>query len=149
MAGILSARTERYARVVAVTGSRRLAADMAGFDGPIPEGARIAATIAEERRRIMEEGLLPLALVAMADALEDKDNYRRRDEMARFVYKEYQAEQNAAGTGDNQDPADLSSAQLAKRILDLQNRAAELEGVKASKATIINGETINDIDVFG
>jgi hypothetical protein len=119
----------------------------------------VIKAVEQTRFEAMSTRLVPLALKVMEETLSGPAG-RARDDMARFVYKEWKEEHVSIagpGEGGETDLSQASAGQLARMIADLEIQQAALETIAAGKAKVINpstdviaeADTITDDDMFG
>jgi hypothetical protein len=100
--------------------------------------------------------LVPRALHVISETLKGEPS-RARDEMARWVVKEWKEEHAQLENAADEEDSGLSGDALAKKIADLELQRAAFEAIAAGRATdvtpsqdsIDDADTITDIDPFG
>jgi hypothetical protein len=123
----------------------------------LAKNPNVIKAVEAHRFSAMASKLVPLALTVIQETLEGPAG-RARDDMARFVYKEWKDEHaSIAGPGAEEDLGNASAGQLARMIAELELQQAALETLASSKAkdispstdVIDDAEHITDDDPFG
>jgi hypothetical protein len=160
-----TAQQESFAHAYARTGDAGVAAVAARYSlkSRSPEVVARNPTIVKRveafRFKEMAEVLVPLALRVVKETLSGPAS-RARDDMARWVVKDWKEEHVSLGAGADGAEVDLGNAtpaQLDRMIRELEVQQAALETIAAGKAKDVTpsqdvidaAQPISDCDVFG